>query len=60
MYAVCGERAFGVPEIAPVVLDSERPFGREGDIVQDVTVPETEGVTVFIAVPCVKENVFGE
>ena len=42
------------------MLESERPFGREGDIVQDVTVPETEGVTVFIAVPCVKENVFGE
>ena len=27
---------------------------------QDVTVPVTVGVTVFIAVPCVKENVFGE
>ena len=60
MYAVCEERAVGVPEIAPVVDDNVRPAGREGEIDQDVTVPVTDGVTVFIAVPCVKENVFGE
>ena len=60
MYAVCEERAVGVPEIAPVDDDKERPAGREGEIDQVVTVPVTVGVTVFIAVPCVKENVFGE
>ena len=60
MYAVCEERTVGVPEIAPVDVDNERPDGREGEIDQDVTVPVTDGVTVFIAVPCVKENVFGE
>ena len=60
MYAVCEERAVGVPEMAPVDVDKERPAGRDGEIVHDVTVPVTVGVTVFIAVPCVKEKVFGE
>ena len=60
VYAVCEESAVGVPEIAPVDEDNERPAGREGEIDQDVTDPVTVGVTVFIAVPCVKENVFGE
>ena len=60
VYAVCEERAVGVPEMAPVDVDNERPDGRGGEIVHDDTVPVTVGVTVFIAVPCVKENVFGE
>ena len=46
--------------MAPVVDDKERPAGSEGEIDHDVTVPVTDGVTVFIAVPCVSENVFGE
>ena len=51
MYAVCEDSAVGVPEIAPVVLDRESPAGKDGEIDQEVTVPVTEGVTVFMAVP---------
>ncbi len=44
----------GVPEIAPVVLDSVRPAGSEGDTDQEVTAPPVEvGETVVIAVPLV-------
>ena len=51
VYAVCEDSAVGVPEIAPVVLDRESPAGKDGEIDQEVTVPVTEGVTVFMAVP---------
>ncbi len=44
----------GVPEIAPVVLDSVSPAGSEGDTDQEVTAPPLEvGETVVIAVPFV-------
>jgi len=50
----------GVPEIAPVEESSESPAGREGETDQEVTGPPLAvGVTVVMAVPLVKVNVFG-
>ena len=52
--------AVGVPEIAPVEESSESPAGREGETDQEVTGPPLAvGVTVVMAVPLVKVNVFG-
>ena len=52
--------AEGVPEMAPVEESSERPDGSEGETDQEVTGPPLEvGVTVVMAVPLVKVNVFG-
>ena len=50
----------GVPEIAPFEDESDNPDGREGEIDHDVTVPETEGVTVDMAMFCVSSKMFGE
>ena len=52
--------ADGVPEMAPVEESSERPDGSEGETDQEVTGPPLAvGVTVVMAVPLVKVNVFG-
>ena len=52
--------AEGVPEMAPVDESSERPAGSEGETDQEVTGPPLAvGVTVVMAVPLVKVNVFG-
>jgi hypothetical protein len=46
--------------MAPVEESSESPAGSEGEIDQEVTGPPLAvGVTVVIAVPLVKVNVFG-
>ena len=50
----------GVPEIAPLVDESDNPFGSEGEIDHEVTVPATVGVTVDMAMFCVKSKTFGE
>ena len=52
--------AVGVPEIAPLDDESDNPVGREGEIDHDVTVPATVGVTVDMAMFCVKSKTFGE
>ena len=50
----------GVPEIAPVMNESERPVGSDGDTDQDVIGPPLAvGVTVVMAVPFVNVNEFG-
>ena len=52
--------AVGVPEMAPVKVSSTSPAGRDGDTVQEVTVPPTKvGVTVVMAVPLVNVNELG-
>ena len=46
--------------MAPVEESSERPDGSEGETDQEVTGPPLAvGVTVVMAVPLVKVNVFG-
>ena len=45
----------GGPEMAPVVVENERPEGNDGEIDHDVTVPPLDvGVTVVMAVPLVR------
>ena len=57
VYCVEDEMAVGVPEIAPLVVENERPAGREGEIDQEVTVPPRAlGVAVVMAVPLVNVN----
>ena len=52
--------AVGVPLMAPVELSRDRPDGSEGETDHEVTAPPLEvGVTVVMAVPLVKANVFG-
>ena len=52
--------AVGVPLMAPVEESSDRPAGSEGETDHDVMVPPlTVGVAVVMAVPLVRENVFG-
>ena len=47
----------GVPLMAPVVLENERPAGSDGVIDQEVTVPPLEvGVAVVMVVPLLREN----
>ena len=47
----------GVPEIAPVDVEKERPAGSVGEIDQEVTVPPLEvGVAVVMVVPLLREN----
>jgi len=49
--------AVGVPEIAPLVVEKERPAGSVGEIDQEVTVPPRAlGVAVVMAVPFVSVN----
>ena len=46
--------------MAPVDESRERPAGSDGETDQEVTFPPLEvGVTVVMAVPLVKVNVFG-
>ena len=52
--------AVGVPEMAPVEVEKERPAGRVAEIDQEVTVPPLEvGVTVVMAVFLVNVRVLG-
>ena len=52
--------AVGVPLMAPVEESRESPAGSDGETDQEVTFPPLEvGVTVVMAVPFVKVNVFG-
>tara|TARA_B100001121_G_C18214781_1_gene400859 strand:+ start:291 stop:515 length:225 start_codon:yes stop_codon:yes gene_type:complete len=50
----------GVPLIAPVEVEKERPVGSVGEIDQEVTAPPLEvGVTVDMVVSLVNENELG-
>ena len=49
----------GVPDIAPLEDESDNPAGRLGEIDHDVTVPVTLGVTVDMAMFCVKSKTVG-
>ena len=52
--------AVGVPEIAPVVPEIERPAGSDGVTDHDVAVPPlVVGVTVVIVVPFVNVSELG-
>ena len=52
--------AVGVPLIAPVEVEKERPVGSVGEIDQEVTAPPLEvGVTVDMVVSLVNENELG-
>ena len=54
VYEVEDEVDVGVPEIAPVDVEKERPAGSVGEIDQEVTVPPLEvGVAVVMVVPLV-------
>ena len=49
--------AVGVPEIAPVEVEKDRPDGSDGEIDQAVTVPPPEvGVAVVMVVPLFRVN----
>ena len=50
----------GVPLIAPVEVEKERPVGSVGEMDQEVTAPPLEvGVTVDMVVSLVNENALG-
>lgn len=52
--------ADGVPLIAPVDVEKERPVGKDGDIDQDVTAPPLDdGVIVVIVAPLVSVKELG-
>ena len=52
--------AVGVPLIAPVEVENERPDGSDGEIDQEVTVPPLEvGVTVVMVEPLVSVSELG-
>ena len=60
VYVADDVMAVGVPEMAPVDESSESPAGSEGETDQPVIGPPLAvGVTVVMAVPLVRENVFG-
>ncbi len=60
VYVAVDETEVGVPLMAPVEESSDNPDGREGETDQEVTGPPLAvGVTVVMAVPLVKVNVFG-
>ena len=49
--------AVGVPEIAPVEVEKDRPDGSDREIDQAVTVPPPEvGVAVVMVVPLFRVN----
>ena len=51
------EVTVGVPEMAPVDVEKDRPAGSDGEIDQPVTVPPLEvGVAVVMVVPLFKVN----
>ena len=55
VYVVDGDTTVGVPEISPVDVSNDKPFGRSGVISQDVTVPpRTVGVSAVITESLVK------
>ena len=57
VYDVEDEVTVGVPEMAPVVVENVRPFGSDGEIDHEVTVPPlTDGVAVVMATPLVRVN----
>jgi len=57
VYEVEDEVDVGVPEIAPVEVEKERPAGSVGEIDQEATVPPLEvGVAVVMVVPLLREN----
>jgi len=52
--------AVGVPLMAPVEVEKERPAGSVSEIDHEVTVPPLEvGVTVVMAESLVRERVLG-
>ena len=54
------DTAVGVPEIAPFVVEKERPEGSDGETDHDVTAPPAEvGVTVDIVVSFVNVSELG-
>ena len=60
VYVALEEVVLGVPEIAPVEESIESPDGRDGETLQDVTVPPLEvGVTVVMAVFFTRESELG-
>ena len=60
VYVVEADTAVGVPPIAPVEVEKDKPAGRDGVIAHKVTVPPLEvGVTVVIALPLVKTDELG-
>lgn len=55
VYEVEDDVTVGVPEMAPVVVENERPDGSDGEIAHEVTVPPLDvGVTVVMAVPLLR------
>ena len=57
VYEVEDDVTVGVPEMAPVVVENERPEGNDGEIDHEVTVPPLEvGVTAVMAVPLLRVN----
>lgn len=55
VYEVEDDVTVGVPEMAPVVVENERPEGNDGEIDHEVTVPPPDvGVTVVMAVPLLR------
>tara|TARA_B100000900_G_scaffold357339_2_gene327570 strand:- start:2531 stop:2764 length:234 start_codon:yes stop_codon:yes gene_type:complete len=57
VYDVEDEVADGVPEIAPVEVENERPDGSDGVIDHETTVPPLEvGVAVVMVVSLLREN----
>ena len=55
VYEVDDDVTVGVPEMAPVVVENERPEGNDGEIDHEVTVPPLDvGVTVVMAVPLLR------
>ena len=57
VYEVEVEVTVGVPEMAPVVVENERPEGNDGEIDHEVTAPPLEvGVAVVMAVPLFSVN----
>lgn len=60
VYVVLEEVVVGVPEMAPVEESIERPDGRDGETLHDVTAPPLEvGVTVVMAVFLTRESELG-
>ncbi len=57
VYEVDDEVDVGVPLMAPVDVEKERPAGSVGEIDQEVAVPPLEvGVAVVMVVPLLREN----
>ena len=54
VYEVEDDVTVGVPEMAPVVVENERPDGSDGEIAHEVVPPLDVGVTVVMAVPLLR------